>query len=76
MAQVTEAIYAHGVLTPRDELELRESQRVRLIVEPIDDDTDREDRTTALRRPPEGIERMNFFSSELLPSRDGLHDRR
>jgi predicted DNA-binding antitoxin AbrB/MazE fold protein len=39
MAQVIEAIYAHGVLTPRDELALRESQRVRLIIEPIDDDT-------------------------------------
>jgi len=62
MAQVTEAIYAHGVLTPKDELALRESQRVRLIVEPIDDDTDRADRTAALKRRCDGIERMKFFS--------------
>ena len=75
MAQVIEAIYAHGVLTPKDELALPESQRVRLIVEPIDDDTDRADRTAALRRLREGIERMKFFSSEPLPSRDELHGR-
>ena len=75
MAQVTEAIYAHGVLTPKDELALRESQRVRLIVEPIDDDTDRADRTAALGRLREGIERMKFFSRGPLPSRDELHGR-
>jgi predicted DNA-binding antitoxin AbrB/MazE fold protein len=75
MAQVTEAIYAHGVLTPKDELALRESQRVRLIVEPIDDDTDRADRTVALRRLREGIERMKFFSREPPPSRDERHGR-
>jgi predicted DNA-binding antitoxin AbrB/MazE fold protein len=75
MAQVIEAIYAHGVLTPKDQLALREAQRVRLIVEPIDDDTDREDRTAALRRLRDGIEQMKFFSREPLPSRDELHDR-
>lgn len=75
MAQFTEAIYAHGVLTPRDELVLREAQRVRLIVEPIDDDTDRADRTAALMRLREGIERMKFFSSGPLPSREDLHGR-
>jgi predicted DNA-binding antitoxin AbrB/MazE fold protein len=31
MAQVTEAIYAHGVLTPKDQLALREAQRVALL---------------------------------------------
>jgi predicted DNA-binding antitoxin AbrB/MazE fold protein len=75
MAQVTEAIYAHGVLTPKDDLALRESQRVRLIVEPIDDDTDRADRTAALKRLREGIEQMKFFSRGTLPSRDELHGR-
>jgi predicted DNA-binding antitoxin AbrB/MazE fold protein len=75
MAQVIEAIYAHGVLTPRNELALRESQRVRLIVEPIDDDTDHADRSAALRRLREGIARMQFFSREPLPSRDQLHGR-
>lgn len=75
MAQVTEAIYAHGVLTPKGELALREAQRVRLIVEPIDDDTDRADRTAALKRLRDGIERMKFFAREPLPSRDELHGR-
>ena len=75
MAQVIEAIYAHGVLTPKDELALREAQQVRLIVEPIDDDIDRADRTAALRQLHDGIERVNFFSREPLPSRDELHGR-
>ena len=38
MAQVIEAIYTHGVLEPKGKLALRESQRVRLIVEPLDED--------------------------------------
>jgi predicted DNA-binding antitoxin AbrB/MazE fold protein len=75
MALVTEAIYAHGVLTPKDELALREAQRVRLIVEPLDDDTDRADRTAALKRLRDGIDRMKFFSREPFPSREELHDR-
>jgi predicted DNA-binding antitoxin AbrB/MazE fold protein len=75
MAQVIEAIYSHGVLMPREELALRESQCVRLIVEPIDDDTDRGDRAAALRRLREGIDQMKFFSSGPLPSRDELHGR-
>ena len=75
MAQVTEAIYTHGVLKPKDELALREEQRVRLIVEPLDDNTDRGDRSAALQRLLAGIEGMRFFSREPLPSRDELHDR-
>ena len=75
MAQVTDAIYTHGVLKPERELSLREAQRVRLIVEPLDDDTDRADRSAALHRLLAGIEGMKFFSSEPLPSRDELHDR-
>lgn len=75
MAQVTKAIYAHGVLRPKDDLALRDAQRVRLIVEPLDDDTDRENRSAALKRLREGIEEMKFFSREPLPSRDELHDR-
>jgi hypothetical protein len=52
-----------------------EAERVRLIVEPIDDDVDRADRTAALRRLHDGIERMKFFSRGPLPSRDELHGR-
>jgi predicted DNA-binding antitoxin AbrB/MazE fold protein len=75
MAQVTEAIYTNGVLKPEKELALREAQRVRLIVEPLDDDIDRGDRSAALQRLRAGIEGMKFFSSEPLPFRDELHDR-
>ncbi len=37
-----------------------EAQRVRLIVEPIDDDTHCADRTAVLKRLRDGIERMKF----------------
>jgi predicted DNA-binding antitoxin AbrB/MazE fold protein len=75
MAQFTEAIYSNGVLKPKEALALRESQRVRLIVEALDDDADRADRSAALQRLLAGIEGMNFSSRERLPSRDELHDR-
>ena len=75
MAQFTEAIYTHGVLKPKEELLLREAQRVRLIVESLDDDADRGDRTAALQRLLAGIEGMRFFSRGPLPPRDELHDR-
>ena len=75
MAQVTEAIYTRGVLKPKKELALREAQRVRIIVEPLDDDAERGERSAALRRLRAGIDGMNFCSREPLPSRDELHDR-
>ena len=75
MAQVTEAIFTRGVLRPTEEPALREAQRVRLIVEALEDDADRGDRPAALRRLLAGIEGMKFFSRERLPSRDELHDR-
>ena len=75
MAQFTEAVYTNGILKPNKELVLREAQRVRLIVEPLEDDADRGDRPAALQRLLAGIEGMRFFSRERLPSRDELHDR-
>ena len=75
MAQFTEAVYTNGVLKPTEELVLREAQRVRLIVEPFDDDADRGDRPAALRRLLAGIDGMRFYSRGRLPSRDELHDR-
>ena len=54
---------------------MREAQRVRLIVETLDEDTGRGDRSAALQRLAAGIAGMKFFSSERLPSRDELHDR-
>ena len=73
MTQVTEAVYTQGVLKPTSELALREQQRVRLIVEPIDDMPG--DRQAAIARLKAGIAGMQFFSSGRLPTRDDLHDR-
>jgi predicted DNA-binding antitoxin AbrB/MazE fold protein len=75
VAQFTEAVYTNGVLKPKEELGLREAQRVRLIIEALDDDADRGDRPAALRRLLAGIEGMRFYSPGRLPSRDVLHDR-
>ena len=75
MAQFIEAVYTDGVLRPKEKLGLREAQRVRLIVEPLDDDAYRGDRPAALRRLLAGIEGMRFSSRERLPARDELHDR-
>ena len=75
MAQFTEAVYTNGVLKPKQDLVLREAQRVRLIVEPLEDDVHRGDRPAALQRLLTGIGGMRFFSRERLPSRDELHDR-
>jgi predicted DNA-binding antitoxin AbrB/MazE fold protein len=73
MTQITEAIYTHGVLKPTGELDLREDQRVRVIVESLDEP--REDRGAALARLKAGIASMQFFSDGRLPSRAELHDR-
>ena len=74
MVQVTEAVFSQGVLKPVGELHLREQQRVRLIIEPVDVGQE-SDRTAALKRLRAGIASMSFSSSGPLPSRDELHDR-
>jgi predicted DNA-binding antitoxin AbrB/MazE fold protein len=74
MVHVTEAVFSQGVLKPVDALQLREQQRVRLIIEPMDGGQD-VDRTGALERLRAGIASMRFSSSGPLPARDELHDR-
>lgn len=74
MTKVTDAVYSEGVLKPAESLGLREGQRVRVIVETIDENT--EERSAALARLKAGIANMQFFSEGPLPSRDKLHDRR
>ncbi len=74
MTQITEAIYTQGVLKPTADLGLQEQQRVRVIVEPIEDR--REDREAAVARLKAGIASMQFFSGGRLPTRAELHDRR
>jgi predicted DNA-binding antitoxin AbrB/MazE fold protein len=74
MAQIAEAVYSDGVLKPSVPLNLSESQRVRLIIEPLDDN-DSEKRRRALQKLKHGIQSMNFRSAGTLPIRDELHDR-
>lgn len=73
MTRVTEAVYTQGVLKPADDLGLQEQQRVRLIVETLDERN--RDREAALARLRDHIERMQFFSQGRLPTREELHDR-
>ena len=74
MVHVTEAVFSQGVLKPVDALRLREQQRVRLIIEPVDGGQDF-DRAAALNLLRAGIASMSFSSSGPLPTRDQLHDR-
>jgi predicted DNA-binding antitoxin AbrB/MazE fold protein len=74
MTKVTEAVYSAGVLRPVEDLALTEGQRVRLIVELLDDRP--ADRAAAFARLKAGIAAMRFFSNGRLTSRDELHDRR
>lgn len=74
MVQVTEAVFSNGVLKPVGELQLREQQRVRLIIEPVEAGQDF-DRFAASSRLRAGIASMTFCSSGPLPARDELHDR-
>jgi predicted DNA-binding antitoxin AbrB/MazE fold protein len=73
MAQIIEAVYAQGVLKPATDLNLREQQRVRVIVEPIEDSPG--DRDAAVARLKAGIASMQFFSNGPLPTREDIHDR-
>jgi predicted DNA-binding antitoxin AbrB/MazE fold protein len=74
MVQVIEAVFSEGVLKPVGELQLREQQRVRLIIESVDAAQDF-DRAAALSRLRAGIASMSFSSSGPLPGRDEMHDR-
>ena len=74
MMQVIEAIYSGGVLKPVEKLALPETQRVRLIVQPLSKEGDNYRSAAALQRLLVGIASMQFFSSGRLPTREELHD--
>jgi len=74
MTKTAEAIYSGGVLRPIDNLPFAEGQRVRLVVEPVDETA--LDRAAALARLKAGIATMQFSSDDRLPRRDELHNRR
>jgi predicted DNA-binding antitoxin AbrB/MazE fold protein len=73
MTQITEAVFTHGVLKPATGLNLRESQRVRVIVESLEDES--ADRAEAIARLRAGIQGMQFSSKGPLPKREELHER-
>lgn len=73
MTRITEAIYSQGVLRPLDDLGLREGQRVRVIVEALNESP--EDRAAAFAKLKAGIATMQFFSDGSLPARDDMHER-
>ena len=72
-SQVTDAIYADGVLKPLSSISLHESERVRLIIERVE--RSEHSRQLALERLRAGIAEMRFYLSGPLPTRDELHDR-
>ena len=72
-SQITDAIYSGGVLKPLGSVSLRESERVRLIIERKEPSA--QSRQLALERLCAGIAQMPFFLSGPLPARDEMHDR-
>jgi predicted DNA-binding antitoxin AbrB/MazE fold protein len=72
MIQIIEAVYTNGVLKPNGALSLDEQQRVRIIVEPIEDHVDR---PAALARLKAGIASMQFSCCGPLSNREDLNDR-
>ncbi len=68
MTQSTEAVFSNGVLKPTQQLGLKDQQRVRLIVETIDEAP--ADREALLAKLRAGISRMQFFSQGRLPTRE------
>jgi predicted DNA-binding antitoxin AbrB/MazE fold protein len=74
MVQVTEAVFSKGVSKPIGQFHLRDQQRVRLVIEPIEI-VRNHDRTAALNRLRAVIASMRFSSSGPLSSRGERHDR-
>ena len=68
-----DAIHTAGVLKPTRDLPLRENQRVRLIVQPIEEPE--QNRTAAIARLKAGIASMDFFSDGPFPPPEQRHRR-
>jgi predicted DNA-binding antitoxin AbrB/MazE fold protein len=75
MVRITEAIYSNGVLKPTERLDLREDERVRITVEPIESDANSK-RQRAIERFRAGQAKSKFRSSGPYPTREELHERR
>jgi predicted DNA-binding antitoxin AbrB/MazE fold protein len=75
MTQITEATFDGGVLRPNGKLALKQSERVRVIVQSLDGPGS-EARRQAMERLRAGIAKMGFRSTGPYPTRDELHERR
>ena len=69
MVRVTEAIFTNGVLKPTERLDLREDERVRIIVESLESRGE-EDRQRALERVLAGQAKWAFRSNGPYPTRE------
>ena len=59
---MTEAIFTNGVLKPTERLDLRENERVRIVIESTE--TASPDRHKAIEAFRKGQSKMNFVSGE------------
>lgn len=74
MTQVTEAIYSDGVLKPVSPLDLLEQERVRVIVQQLDEPPASE-RSAALDELLRDAAESTLHLTGRLPTREELHDR-
>jgi predicted DNA-binding antitoxin AbrB/MazE fold protein len=74
MTQVTEAIFSGGVLRPTEQLQLRDQERVRIIVQQIEG-VGAAQRRRLLDDIKASADRMGFRSNAPYPTRDNLHER-
>lgn len=75
MIRSTEAIFENGVLKPVEAMNFREGQRVRIIVQEVEESATI-DREAARRRFLAGVRKSRFKSTGPYPTRDELHERR
>lgn len=78
MTRIVEAVYQNGMFKPLEATELPEAQRVRLIVQTVDQPQapGPEDVRAALVRAREIADAMRFRSTAPYPGREELHERR
>jgi len=74
MTQTVEAIYTHGVLKPLEALPLREQEHVRVTIETVDAEQQKE-HEAALLRLIERLKRSKLSYGGPPLSREELHER-
>lgn len=74
MTQITNATFEDGVLRPEQDLHLRPNERVRIIVQQLND-LSPEARAQAVKDLFALLDRIGFKSEGPYPTRDELHER-